>query len=140
MSNVLNTLLIPPILGLIYLIVWPSYPKTPEILPDTYAEDQYNWIPAKHPEVACFQKFGPKELSKFDGKDGGRICLAIMRIGRDGKVPDGGKGERTVFDVSNGRNFYGPGESCIVLRPPCSHDFHIGCSSPTPNFMILRKR
>ena len=115
MSNVLNTLLIPPILGLIYLIIFPSIPKSPKVLPDTYNDDQYNWIPAKHPDVACYSKYGPKELAKFDGKDGGRICLAIMKIGRDGKVPEGGKGERTVFDVSNGRNFYGPGESCMTV-------------------------
>jgi hypothetical protein len=37
-------------------------------------------------------------------KDGGKILLAIMNTGRKGE-----KLERTVFDVSAGRTFYGPG-------------------------------
>ena len=81
----------------------------PTKLPDTYSEDEYNWMPAKHPDVLCHRKCTAKELEKLDGKLGSRICLAIMRVGRNGEVPEGGKGERTVFDVSNGRNFYGPG-------------------------------
>lgn len=40
-----------------------------------------------------FKHYTPKTLEKFDGKDGGKILLAI---------------DRHVFDVSNGRNFYGP--------------------------------
>jgi hypothetical protein len=35
-----------------------------------------------------------------------------MRVGRDGKVSKGL--ERTVFDVSNGRSFYGPGEAACI--------------------------
>ncbi len=83
-------------------------------MPTEYNPEEYNWQPASHPLTICYKRYGPKELSQFDGKGtgsgGGRILLAIMRIGRDGKVPQE-KVERTVFDVSNGRNFYGPGES-----------------------------
>jgi membrane-associated progesterone receptor component len=115
LSNPLNALLVPPILYLVYLIIRPAAPKTPAVLPDKYSEDEYNWLPAKHPDVVCYQKFSPAELVRYDGKDGGRICLAIYRVDRSGKIAPGGKGERTVFDVSAGRNFYGPGEwsSCM---------------------------
>jgi hypothetical protein len=113
LSNPLNTLLIPPILYLLYLILFPAHPQSPKKLPTEYSPDEYNWLPAQHPPVTCYKRFGPRELSKYDGKgqgpEGQRILLAIMRIGRDGKVPQAGKIQRTVFDVSNGRNFYGPG-------------------------------
>ncbi len=57
-----------------------------------------------------WRRYTAKGMSVFDGKDGGRILLSILKVGRDGKVPvDGKKGERTVFDVSSGRGFYGPG-------------------------------
>ncbi|KAK1925424.1 cytochrome b5 [Papiliotrema laurentii] len=112
LSNPLNTLLIPPILYLLYLVLFPAHPQSPTKLPTEYSPDEYNWLPAQHPPVTCYKRFGPRELSKYDGKgqgpEGQRILLAIMRIGRDGKVPQAGKIQRTVFDVSNGRNFYGP--------------------------------
>ena len=111
-SNPLNTLLLTPILYLVYKIIFPSRPVSSKTLPSEYNPEVYNWLPASHPPTICYKRFGPKELSKYDGKgvgaEGGRILLAIMRIGRDGKLPLG-KVERTVFDVSNGRNFYGPG-------------------------------
>ncbi|GFZ45565.1 hypothetical protein JCM24511_03293 [Saitozyma sp. JCM 24511] len=96
LSNPLNLLLIPPILYLAFRIV----------VPGEYDADVYNWMPAKHPEVIVHRKYTAAELAELDGKDGGRILLAIMRVGRDGKVSKGL--ERTVFDVSNGRSFYGP--------------------------------
>jgi membrane-associated progesterone receptor component len=117
LSNPLNVLLIPPILYLAYRLVFPSWPSKLHSIPDSYSEDQYNWLPAKHPEVLCYQKYNPSDLAKHHGKDGGRILLAIMRIGRDGKVPAGGKAERTVFDVTTGRSFYGPGKSTREPRP-----------------------
>ena len=116
LANPLNALLLPPILYLLYLIVFPTHDKSPKKLPDTYAEDEYNWLPAKHPEVLCYRRYGPKELSQYNGVDGGRILLAIMRVGRNGKLAENGKGERTVFDVSNGRQFYGPGEFFNMLH------------------------
>jgi hypothetical protein len=108
LSNPLNLVLITAILYLVFRIVFPSHPNTPATLPDTYNEAVYNWMPAKHAEVLCYREYTAPELAKLDGKDGGRICLAIMRVGRDGKVAKGL--ERTVFDVSNGKSFYGPGE------------------------------
>ena len=115
LSNPLNIILIPPILYLVYLIILPSPPISPSSLPTEYDPDVYNWMPGKHPTVLLHTEFSVKELSAFDGKDGGRICLAIMRVGRDGKV--GKEKERTVFDVSMGRGFYGPGEYEAIHRP-----------------------
>lgn len=108
LHNPLNLLLFIPVTYLLSLILFPPSPSSPSPLPSAYDSDVYNWLPAKHPEVLLHRKFDTRELSRFDGKDGGRICLAILNIGRDGKV--GGSEQRTVFDVSMGRGFYGPGE------------------------------
>ena len=45
-----------------------------------------------------FQTYTPKTLVPFDGKDGGRILLAINDI---------------AFDVTAGRGFYGPGADAL---------------------------
>ena len=108
-ANPLNLILIAPIVYLLNLIIFPSIPpSSAKHLPSAYDPDVYNWLPAKHPEVIIFRKYTAKELSAYDGKDGGRICLAILKVGRDGQIQ--GAKERTVFDVSSGRGFYGPGE------------------------------
>ena len=106
LSNPLNVLLFIPLLYLLSLVIFPPEPppSKSKSLPSTYHPDVYNWLPATHPDVLVHRKFTPKELSVFDGKEGGRICLAILNKGKDGHK------ERTVFDVSSGRGFYGPGE------------------------------
>jgi len=77
-----------------YSTVFPSVPRldsdTP--VPSSY-EQAYTWRPQTHPPSVIFKKYTPKTLEPFSGKDGGRILLAI---------------DRKVFDVTNGRNFYGP--------------------------------
>lgn len=50
-------------------------------------------MPKSHPPTLLYQTYTPKTLVKYDGKDGGRILLAINGM---------------VFDVTAGRNFYGP--------------------------------
>lgn len=45
--------------------------------------------------AAC-SLFGADRLARYDGSDGGRIRLSILG---------------TVFDVTDGRRFYGPGGS-----------------------------
>jgi hypothetical protein len=47
--------------------------------------------------------YTPRSLAKFSGLDGGRILLAIAG---------------TVFDVTAGRGFYGPGERSLSLQFP----------------------
>ena len=47
-----------------------------------------------HPPTILFTTYTPRTLVRFDGKDGGRILLAIAS---------------TVFDVTAGRGFYCPG-------------------------------
>ncbi|KAK4686164.1 hypothetical protein P7C73_g3968, partial [Tremellales sp. Uapishka_1] len=106
LSNPLNVFLLGPIFYLVWKIVFPELPVSPKELPSTYSEDEYNWLPAKHPEVLCHQKFTPAQLSEYDGVKSERILLAVMKVGRDGKLSK--ERERTVFDVSAGRGFYGP--------------------------------
>lgn len=119
LNNPLNVLLVPPILYVIYLIIFPS-PSLPTRTPHLYSEEHYNWLPDRHPHVACYKKYTVKDLQPFNGQngkepDGGRILLAIMRTSQ-GKMM-----ERTVFDVSAGRGFYGPGAFtlCIPLIMYC---------------------
>ncbi|WVW82467.1 hypothetical protein I302_104478 [Kwoniella bestiolae CBS 10118] len=102
-SNPLNVLLIPPILYLVFRLIVP-HPLKQTPAASTYSEENYNWLPAKHPEVICQRKYTAKELLEYDGtKASPRILLAILRVGNDGKW-----GERTVFDVTAGKSFYGP--------------------------------
>jgi hypothetical protein len=79
----------------------------------------YQAIPKKHPQCLVYKKFTPRELARYDGKrkDGeGRLLLAIQRRmkAKDEKEERGWREvrlERTVFDVTSGAGFYGPGES-----------------------------
>lgn len=68
-------------------------------IPTSYNES-YNWKPEKHPKCTVWKRYTPKTLEPFSGRDGGQILLAI---------------DRKIFDVTNGRNFYGPGEDIPQL-------------------------
>ncbi|OCF33926.1 hypothetical protein I316_04269 [Kwoniella heveanensis BCC8398] len=102
LSNPVNLLLIPPILYLFFRILVP-HPTSPAPAASTYSEEVYNWLPAKHPDVIVQKKYTPSSLAEYDGIKNGRILLAILRTGTDGSW-----GERTVFDVTAGKTFYGP--------------------------------
>ncbi|WVF70317.1 hypothetical protein IAT40_005107 [Kwoniella sp. CBS 6097] len=102
LSNPVNLLLIPPILYLFFRIIVPS-PTSPAPAASTYSEQVYNWLPARHPDVIVQKKYTPSSLAEYDGVKSERILLAILRTGPDGKW-----GERTVFDVTAGKTFYGP--------------------------------
>ncbi|KAG0151264.1 hypothetical protein CROQUDRAFT_37058 [Cronartium quercuum f. sp. fusiforme G11] len=54
---------------------------------------EYNWKPEKLPNTVVWRTYTPLELRSFDGTDGERILFAINRL---------------VYDVTPGRNFYGP--------------------------------
>ncbi|KAI8351469.1 cytochrome b5-like heme/steroid binding domain-containing protein [Choanephora cucurbitarum] len=51
-------------------------------------------IKPEHPETTVFRNYTPLELLPFDGKDGARIFIGV---------------NGSVYDVSQGSNFYGPG-------------------------------
>jgi len=72
-------------------LVLPSV-SVPKTLPSEHSKG-YNWMPASHPEVSVFKTYTPKTLEPFNGQGGVKILLAI---------------DRKVFDVTSGRNFYGP--------------------------------
>ncbi|KAI8047531.1 putative sterol-binding protein, partial [Gilbertella persicaria] len=51
-------------------------------------------IPPKHPETIVFRNYTPVELLPYNGKDNPRILIGV---------------NGSVYDVSQGSNFYGPG-------------------------------
>lgn len=61
----------------------------------------YSWMPKAHPPTVMFRTYTPKTLAPHNGLDGGRILLAI---------------NGTVFDVTAGRNFYGPSMNKLLLK------------------------
>lgn len=97
-STPVNSALLIYILYSVQKIVFPST-STPKTIPTEFKHG-YSWMPKEHPPTVLFKTYTPKTLEPFDGKSGGRILLAINGI---------------VFDVTAGRNFYGPGTSaCLV--------------------------
>ena len=87
-----NTALLIYILYSVQKIIFPSV-STPKVAPHEFKQG-YSWMPKSHPPTVLFKTYTPKTLAPFDGKNSGRILLAINGI---------------VFDVTAGRNFYGPG-------------------------------
>ncbi|KAH9008703.1 cytochrome b5 [Lactarius deliciosus] len=91
LSHPINTALLLYTLYLLQRTVFPStsVPRKPP----TEFKSGYSWLPRAHAPTVLFTTYTPHTLTKFDGKDGGRILLAIAG---------------TVFDVTAGRGFYGP--------------------------------
>ncbi|KAG2155331.1 cytochrome b5-like heme/steroid binding domain-containing protein [Suillus bovinus] len=90
-STPVNTALLIYILYSVQKIVFPPT-STPKTIPSEFSHG-YSWMPKEHPPTVLFKTYTPKTLEPFNGKNGGRILLAINSI---------------VFDVTAGRNFYGP--------------------------------
>ncbi|KAG2052372.1 cytochrome b5 [Suillus hirtellus] len=90
-STPVNSALLIYILYSVQKIIFPST-STPKTIPTEFKHG-YSWMPKEHPPTVLFKTYTPKTLEPFDGKSGGRILLAINGI---------------VFDVTAGRNFYGP--------------------------------
>ncbi|CAH7669234.1 cytochrome b5-like heme/steroid binding domain-containing protein [Phakopsora pachyrhizi] len=57
-------------------------------------KDSYNWRPKTFQDTIVWRSYTPIELSEFNGEQGNRILFAIRRA---------------VYDVTSGKNFYGPG-------------------------------
>ncbi|KDR72989.1 hypothetical protein GALMADRAFT_252370 [Galerina marginata CBS 339.88] len=87
----INTALFLYILYSVQRIIFPSTSK-PTTVPHEF-KSGYSWMPKSHPPTVLYKVYTPKTLEPFSGRDGGRILLAI---------------NGTVFDVTAGRNFYGP--------------------------------
>lgn len=100
LQNPLNALLLPPILFLLYSILFPALPEAHTA--KAYDGASYNWAPEAHPKALVFKKYNVHELAESDGRKTNKILLAIAKL-KDGKVS-----ERTVFDVTAGATFYGP--------------------------------
>lgn len=93
LSHPINTALLLYILYLLQRILVPS--TSIHRSPPAEFKAGYSWKPRAHAPALLFQTYTPRTLEKYGGHDGGRILLAIAG---------------TVFDVTAGRNFYGPGE------------------------------
>lgn len=93
LSHPINTALLLYTLYLLQRIIVPSTAVSHK--PPTEFKSGYSWMPRAHPPTLLFTTYTPRTLTSFDGKDGGRILLAIAG---------------TVFDVTAGRGFYGPGK------------------------------
>ena len=90
-----NTALLLYILYSIQRIIFPPTSSAkPESIPSEFKAG-YSWMPKSHPPTLLYRVYTPRTLEPFNGKDDGRILLAIDGI---------------VFDVTAGRNFYGPSE------------------------------
>ena len=100
-SHPVNTALLLYILYLLQRIILPSasVPRSPP----TEFKGGYSWMPRTHAPSVLFTTYTPRSLEKFSGIDGGRILLAIAG---------------TVFDVTAGRGFYGPGKCSLSLQLP----------------------
>ena len=106
-TNPLNILLLLALMYIIVPLVRPASPTSSRWTP-TVAEarshlaapsDRYTYLPPSHPDTVEWTKYTPRTLAVYDGtgtddQDGSRILLAI---------------NRKVFDVTKGKNFYGPG-------------------------------
>ncbi|KAF9005085.1 cytochrome b5-like heme/steroid binding domain-containing protein [Cyathus striatus] len=91
LASPVNTAMFIYILYSVQRILFPSVSKS-KAIPNEFKAG-YSWLPKTHPPTVLFKTYTPKTLYPFDGKDGGRILLAINGV---------------VFDVTAGRNFYGP--------------------------------
>ena len=114
--NVIDVCLVSILIYLIIVLVRPA--RRPRSAP---VAEGYNKVPEQHPQCLVHKQYTPLELSVFNGKQGteGRILLAIERRAKakDEKEAKGWREvrlERTVFDVTAGRSFYGPGKSSSV--------------------------
>jgi hypothetical protein len=108
-----NTALLLYILYSVQRTLLPS-PSLPSKVPNEF-KSGYSWMPKSHPPVVLYKTYTPKTLEPFHGRDGGRILLAINGL---------------VFDVTDGRSFYGPSVfHCISHSPPnlkgSSHRWHV---------------
>jgi membrane-associated progesterone receptor component len=97
LGSPINTALLIYILYSVQRIIFPPI-STPKTIPHEF-KSGYSWMPKAHPPTVLFTTFTPQTLQRYNGLDGGRILLAINGI---------------VFDVSAGRNFYGP-SACLPM-------------------------
>lgn len=93
LTTPVNTALLLYILYTVQRILFPSN-SVPSTVPIEF-KSGYSWMPKSHPPTLLFKTYTPKTLEPFNGEEGKRILLAIKGV---------------VYDVTAGRNFYGPSE------------------------------
>ncbi|EPQ32226.1 uncharacterized protein PFL1_00423 [Pseudozyma flocculosa PF-1] len=104
-TNPLNLVLLSILIYIALPLLLPSSPTSAKWTPTiaqarshaTAPSDRYSYLPPRHPDTVEWKRYTPRTLALYDGTDSSaspRILLAI-----NGKV----------FDVTSGKNFYGPG-------------------------------
>lgn len=113
-----NTALLLYILYSVQRILFPSN-SPPKSVPHEF-KGGYSWMPKAHPPTLLFKTYTPKTLEPFNGEEGKRILLAINGV---------------VYDVTAGRNFYGPRASSLGGVPTTSaHSLSVIAEGMYANF------
>lgn len=114
--NPLNLLLLAVLVYFVSVLVFPPLPPPRTGEPPSDYTESYNWLPSKHPECLVIKPYTKAELAHYDGRQsGGRILLAIQDVVRPKeKGGEWTRKERTVFDVTRGGQFYGPGAQRVI--------------------------
>jgi len=92
LSSPVNTAFLLYILYYVQRVLFPR--NSVSSTPPTEFKGGYSWMPPTHPPTLLYTTYTPRSLERFNGRDHERILLAINGI---------------VFDVTAGKNFYGPG-------------------------------
>ncbi|PWN53491.1 cytochrome b5 [Violaceomyces palustris] len=111
-SNPLNLALLLVLIYVIVPVLLPKDPNGPTLLPPLSAArshltvptstSTYSYLPSKHPNTTVWTRYTPRTLAVFDGTnppsgDANQEPTILLAI------------NRKVFDVTKGKNFYGPG-------------------------------
>lgn len=115
--NLVDIILVIALAYITFTLLFPAI--RPRIKPaPQHGPGSYHFQPTTHPECLVYKTYTPSNLVKFDGKGvnkNGRLLLAIERRmkAKDASQSRGWtevRLERTVFDVTSGASFYGPGK------------------------------
>merc|ERR1711939_408281 len=96
--NPANIVLIAVLLYLVQPIIAtfsPEQPASGKRIPTSHLEG-YSWMPEAHPPAIVWKEYTPRTLRPFDGNGSPDAPILFAIRGK-------------VYDVSSGRNFYGPG-------------------------------
>lgn len=96
-QNPVNVVLLVVLSYLLLPLLSPyAFSKTRSI-PTSHLES-YSWLPPSHPESIVWKEYTPRSLRRYDGTS--------AQEGPDNRILFAIRGR--VYDVTSGRNFYGP--------------------------------
>ncbi|GAA5831752.1 hypothetical protein JCM3766R1_005005 [Sporobolomyces carnicolor] len=92
------------VLVIVLISLVPSTPTVPTYPLATTPNVSYNYRPLHDAPSIKWERYTPRELAKFDGKNS---AAADGQRGHDSRILFAIR--RKVYDVTSGKNFYGPG-------------------------------